>query len=203
MQKKIQQAIVLRSYLPYKQKLALFDYELGRIEIIAAKKKLFDRITHASLISYLAEEWNSFYRMHDYELSAVPESWAHTDIYFLHQLLELSMFFLPLHTPQADKLFELFMLLYQPCLLRTEKELFKKIFLCRFFALIGMYPDNSSFYSSSFFRLISEPIDIMLDVQMDKAQHAQLVQWIYECINIHPEAHHLKTSKFLKENGFS
>lgn len=189
------QAIVLRSFFPYKYKVILFDKELGKIEAVALYKRNFNRLMQGALIDCHKEEWNNIYRLQNIDLRAMPAPWVSKDILFLHHVLELSDLFLQQHN-NSHQIFELFMFLYENHTLEYEDIFLKKIFLARFFVLLGVNPEDTD-WDESFFNLISGPIDTMLDVQKDESFLNKLTVWLQGCTAIHPFAYRLKTMNFL------
>ena len=194
MNKKLHQGILLRTGSPYRKKILLFDYELGMIECVNTYGH--NRLVHGAFLYYARTPWHNLYRLHDIELIALPEKWVSDDLLFLHHIIELSTYFLTIQN-NAASLFNFFMNFYKPC---NEKnlELFKKFFICRFFSLLGVYPENSEDYDPLFFRLISGPIDSMLDASRDDVlTHKKVNEWLQGCMRVHPHADHLKTVNFL------
>ncbi len=190
--------IVLRNYFPQKKKVTILDTQLGKIDCVISQKS--ERILqHGALVQYRREAWHALYQLHDVELLETPAIWVQQDIYFLHHLLEISDFFLPSHS-NACQIIDLFKILY--CQLAIKNILFfKKAALCRFFALIGVCPDDAEKYDQFFFRLISAPIDIMLDVQDDVDLCKKMDRWLLGCIKTHPYADRLQTMHFFNYNG--
>ncbi|MGC2310913.1 MAG: hypothetical protein WA432_04795 [Candidatus Babeliaceae bacterium] len=195
MHEKVHIGIVLRSYFPSKHKIILFDDELGKIQAVCTLRK-FNALMHASLLWYIRKDWQTMHQITYYDLIALPDFWVLSDIYFMHHILELSMFFLPFHKNMAT-VYELFMSLYKPCRAHNIS-LYKKIFIYHFFSLMGVYPEEYSKYDPGLICLISKPDDIMLNVQDNDVLQAQLTQWIHECIKVHPQKDQFKTSNFLK-----
>jgi hypothetical protein len=192
---KIHTGIVLRSQLPEKQTLTLLDDELGKIQALCTPRK-YEPLLNASLLWYIRKPWRDRHTITFYELVALPDNWVVSDIYFMHHILELSMFFLPFHK-NVYQIYELCMFLYKPCFYE-KKSLYKKVFIYHFFSLLGIYPEDYSHYDSSLVDLISHPDDIMLNVQDDDFLHKQLSKWIEECMKVHPQKDQLRTSNFLK-----
>lgn len=187
--------IVLRSYVPYKNKLLLLDQQYGMIEVIFFQKSDALRITHGMLVRYTLHKQTRNYRCDDVAFIACPHKWVSDDIFFLHHVLELAAFFLS-YNQIMQEVFQLFSLLYKP-LVYDDIERFKKCFLCKFFVLIGICPDSYECFTPQFFRLISAPIDTMVNSQDDLLGHTQLARWLKGCIAVHPYGDRLKTTVFL------
>ncbi len=193
----VRRGIVLRSFMPYKHKVSLFEFSLGRIEGMLQNQHLLSKAMHGALVQFRVEEVQSFYRFHDFELIALPHPWVMEDIYFLHHLLELTDYFVPFGE-FSESLGLVFMYLFQecPCI---DRELFKKIIVAHFFVVLGVYPENVEFFPTSFFRLISGSVDSMLEATWDVQQVHMLTHWLESCIKVHPYAHQFKTVLFYEK----
>ena len=189
--------IVLRSYAPYQHKFVLLDRGMGMIDASIAKETRIPRIGHGMLISYTIMQNGKYYRLENVNLVAGPAKWVRDDIVFFHHTLELAQAFLSYHQVAQD-VFELFIRLYKP--LMIEKSLyFKRCFLCKFFMLLVVCPEDEASFSPSFFNLISSPLDIMVKSQSVFRDTTQISRWLQGCIAIHPDARNLKTMFFLTQ----
>ncbi len=193
----VRQGIVLRSFMPYKHKISVFESSLGRIEGMVSHPSVLEKALHGALVQFRVEEVQNFYRFQDFELIALPAAWVNDDILFLHHVLELTDFFVPLGE-FSQELGQLFCLLYAECPLNNV-ELFKRIFVCRFFLLLGIYPENAEMYEKDFFRLLSGSLDSMLEQAWDRTLLKNLNRWLEGCVQVHPYAHRLKTIAFLQK----
>lgn len=189
-----QEGIILRTYVPHKHKLSVLDSALGRIECVPQSAKMVHRLRHGSHITYTLRAWRHVYTIYDVDILSMPDYWAQHDLLFLHHVLELSLYFSPLHS-ECNSLFQLIMLLY------TSADTFcssfyKKVFLCKFFGILGVYPVEYK-RDIFLFRLISNPINSNFDTEVETIAEERLRRWILACIIIHPYAHKLKTLNFL------
>jgi hypothetical protein len=191
--------VVLRSHMPYEHKVVLLDRVMGMIDAIIVKKTQASRITHGMLISYSVVTRNERYQINDIVVLAGPAQWVKDDIVFFHHALELAHAFLSYHQTSLD-VFELFVRLYKP-LVYEDSKYFKRCFLCKFFMLVGICPDDESSFCPQFFNLISRPIDIMVKRQSAFSDTSQILRWLQGCIAVHPDAHSLKTIFFLTQMG--
>ena len=189
--------IVLRSYAPYQQKLVLLDRSCGMIDAFFFQRKMMGRITHGMLLRYTLREERGRHRLDDIVVLACPVAWVKDDIFFLHHVLELAHNFLSYHQAVGE-VFDLFMRLYKP-LSVTKNSFFKKCFLCKFFLLLGIYPNDETLFSSELFHLISGCIDTMVKSQSDFLDDAKISHWLQGCIAVHPAADCFKTTIFLTQ----
>ena len=192
------QGIIIQTYIPYQQKTILFDNSLGKIEVIMNKSITYERPILGALIEYMYQPWHHMHQLTTSAYISVPQPWV--DILFLHHLLEMSNYFLAFHC-DSNATFNLFMLLYRPSL-NVHSTYTKKLFMCRFFSSIGIYPSYLSSRDSHFLNLISGSIDIMLNIREDIYCEKKINRWLLECVHTHPYAHTFKTTHFITKNGY-
>jgi hypothetical protein len=191
------QAIVLKTYLPQKQKVCLLDAHLGKIMAVPHRQD----IGYGSLLVYFAREWqahNQLYMMQSIELIDMPLQLAADDILFLHHVLELCYFFLPLGHCNRH-IFHLVLFLYTSQHL-IQNSYLKKVFLFQFFSTLGLYPQEHKFQQAHFHYLASTSIDIIAQQAIDLMVESELDNWLLRCIEIHPCARSFKTVHFLHSN---
>lgn len=185
-----QSGIVLKRFFSKTRKISLLDQQAGKIDCIPST----ENICLGAIILYSKKE-NSRGLINDIETIALPMHLAQQDILFLHHLLELCYYFLPLETPLPE-IFALIEFLYtvedKPLTLTQ-----KKLFLIKFFALLGIYPDDKKFRTPQFYRIASEPIDIMLYQGLDLMDEQYLNDWLLSCVRHHPDMDTFKTMRFL------
>lgn len=187
-------AIVLKTYLPQKYKLCVLDDTLGKVMTVPNRED----IGYGTLILYHAREQQFIYFMHGIEIIDLPLILAKEDILFVHHVLELCYFFVPVGV-RVPRLFQLLTnLYYSPALLHTN--ISKKLFLFQLFACLGLYPEGAHFQTPYFHQLsiasidnfALQPIDLMIEQELD--------EWLLECIARHPCTHNFKTIHFLQNN---
>jgi hypothetical protein len=189
------QGIILRNCHARTHKVVVFDEQRGKIEGIPSKGRQSPCL-QGSLMRYRAEEWHRHYILHDLELLEIPASWVADDIGFLHHILELAQHFVP--PLQINKeFFDFFVMIYKT-LSYDSKQLLraKKVFLCKLFVTLGMYPQLESQQDKILFCLISSDPDIMLKDHyplLDK----KMSTWLYDCLQTHVGTTRLKTLDFL------
>lgn len=186
-------AIVLKTYLPQKYKLSLLDDDLGKIMAVPNRM----HIGYGALIHYHARIQNGLYFMHSIDIIDLPFALAKEDILFVHHVLELCYFFVPLGC-QTPRLFELIMLLYSSSVLKHDTV--KKIFLFRLFACLGLYPEDQKFNTPYFHHLALAAVDIIMVQPLDMVVEQALDEWLLSCIALHPCTHNFKTVHFLSKN---
>lgn len=187
-----EKGIVLKKYLPKKNKLCIFDYSLGKIFCITGIKNAFDKIAAGFLVEYSRTAYNMLYSVESLEIINAPFIIAKNDIFFLHHVLELCYYFIP-ENCSSKQIFDLIYFLLNFAQI-SEYPLYKKIFLMRLFAYIGMYPQDERLQSSCVYQLLYGPLDTAHDsLILSKDEHKALNYWLLDCINIHPQRNQFKT----------
>jgi|GEM_PF-734296 len=195
----IRQGVVLRFHAPYRFKVSLLDAALGRVEAIFSAPSIFKSLVHGGLISYRLELWRDVYRISDVELLATPAAWVSSDILFLHHVLEMAAAFIQEHN-RCPAVGKLFMKLYDAAPAESNIAFTRRLFLGKFFALLGVYPDDALAKENiSLFQLFSvEQDDLIIDVSRVSELDKKLPQWLMNCITTHPRAHTFTTVEFVR-----
>lgn len=171
--------IIIRSFLPVKQKIVVLSKQHGIHHLIC---RMSSGCVHGGLIEWQEKRRSEQFFLVNYELVALPDRWAADDIVFLHSVFQLVHACIPVAS-NPEGMFEHLLLLYKSAL-HENREFYKKVFLCRFFSLLGLYPEYPQQYDEKFLCLISAPIDIMLSEQemlLDKNVDA----WVRGCVRTH------------------
>lgn len=150
-------------------------------------------LTRGALVSYLPIARNIGYAAENIEILATPQSWVTHNIIFLHHLIELIDFFIPDHS-DAEEIFILMLCLYRS----IDDELldisfFKKFFLCKFFMMIGIYPEPRTLDDKQLLAFLGVQTTQILELQKYVFIEKKMIQWLRECILLHPHADRLKT----------
>jgi hypothetical protein len=191
-----QSAGIVLKIFPQHHKITLLDQDLGVIEVVSDLSLKVKRLCNGAHIVYVLQRQKNRYFLSAVDFIQVPFDWARHDILFLHHVLELTHYFLPPKSPQAD-IFHLIRILYASKARSTS--LFKRLFLIRFFIFLGMYPEDEELLERMM-KIIEEPVDgigqeiVHLDVKHIDA-------WLLSCIRLHPYNELFKTSHFLTHQG--
>ncbi len=185
--------IVLKNYFPKKCKLSLFDSKIGKI---AAVPPVGNHIAVGSMIEYSITHQTSCSFLYAVDVHDVPFHLAKDDILFLHHVLEICYYFIPMKSHSAE-LFMLLRILYTHDVWLHAKEI-KKFFLLKLFVLLGLYPEDKKFKIPSFHRLINVPFIQMIDEKIEHYNEHTIDEWLQACIASHPIAHKFKTTHFLE-----
>ncbi|MDP3889214.1 MAG: hypothetical protein Q8Q25_01570 [bacterium] len=185
--------IVLRRYQPTSNKIALFDQKLGRIDGIFFESEMI----LGSLLNYFLKKRADNYFLDNYEIIDMPLAIARLDLLFVHHVLELCYYFIPLGST-SDNVFSLLMLLYTKDYVWTS--LIKKIFLFKLLTIIGFYPEHPLLHKASMQYLLIMPIDKIVEEQINLDCEKDLHNWLRFCMAHHPSIDCFKTMSFLNES---
>ena|SRR5271156_6042540 len=186
--------IVVKRYFPQKQKIVLFDDELGKITCVPPH----DRISLGTLLQYEIQERKPVAFIYDVELIAMPLDGLEMDILFVHHVLEVCYYFIP-ENSTATEVYDMMMLLFtkQSCI---RHPFFKKIFLLKLFTLLGIYPDRTAPLDALVHKLLVDPLEILIRSDATDELERRLTKWLRDCMIMHPCIEYFKTVHFLDEN---
>lgn len=189
--------IVLKRYLPKKQKISILDDRLGRIEASIRDKRLLETFWPGMELMYVPTMGIGVYTLEQPFLVAAPFSSAQQDIHFLHHILELSYYFLELHDV-TDQIFLLvqFVCLHNDSLSYEQKSMIIGKFLWQLRHDIEMLQGQETLQ-----RLLALPLESMLKETVDPRAHAYIVSWMRRAILGHPQRAYFKTISFILETG--
>jgi len=183
--------IVLHRFFPQKNKIALLDNVLGRIDGIIR----YDTTMLGALISYEVEHKNTAYFVQRICTEDAPLALARTDILFVHHVLELCYHFIPIGSC-VDGIFELLQVLYMPYASDFSTQS-KKIFLFKLLATLGIHASVQVYAVDLFDRLILMSIDTIGYEQLDLESEKKLDTWLLYCMSEYANIDALKTMQFL------
>lgn len=187
-------AIILKKLHPYEPRVALLDQKKGRLNARGIKQSFIE----GSIIEYSAEIKYGTLFIQSSEYLYMPLSWAVHDILFLHHVLEICYRFIPLESC-VDGIFDLLCLLF-----KNEQSEWKisakKMFLCRLFLLVGMYPQTNFIKTKIAMSLLYISMEDMIQLKIDKNDQLLMDRWLIECISKHHLGFDFKTIGFLTES---
>lgn len=191
--------IVLKRYMPKKQKISLLDARLGRIEAVIRDERLIEMVWPGMELSYIPVEGAGVHFLDYASLIAAPFVSAQQDIGFLHHILELSYYFLELNDVTA----EIFSLVHFTCVATEELTYEQKImvigkFLWQLRQDVEMLRERNDLQ-----RLLALPLEGMLNETVRNEEIISLVKWIRHAILCHPQRTYFKTIGFILNSGAS
>ena len=211
--------IVLKNY---GSKVVLFEEQRGRFTALVHAssfaygfmlyRKLGADSSHAELVikagtcvSYTMQNGQSYRSgyavLQELEIELVPLVQARKDIYFLHDLLELCLYFIPEGTTEPE-IFWFIMEVLKNFENYLDLTMQKKI-LGKLFAHIGVYPREScgEYWGRNYTQeclqeyvkeLLKTPIDKLLLQDLSKDAENILDQWLLWCIQSHHQSRYFK-----------
>lgn len=114
---------------------------------------------------------------------------VHTDVLFVHQVIEVIEHCMPYHLAH-ENLFNELLLLYT---IHEKDDWMKQIILARIFFLIGMYPDMDVMSHSSFEQIIKTSLSVIQSENFDIDFKENVGLWVRACIVQHKQHTTFKT----------
>ena len=186
-------AIVLRNEYPERLRMLLFDENRGIVSCWSDRMDL----AVGSLIDYSCAESGTGYSAQAINVHALPCCGQLSDLLFFHQVVEICVQFIP-EGSEAKDLFALLLFLYdQKRFISLQNDFLKKVFLCKIFIILGIWPAGKKFQNSFFYRIASESIDNLLGLSIELKDECVLNDWLQMCIAMHPHARDFKTWQFV------
>lgn len=175
------EAIVLRHS---DKRVALLSRDFGRIDVLRFPKKGPSKLSCGAVISFGYKRGNRGWKiLQNDELEYLPLIWARQDIYFLHYLLEICYFFIPVGSGGRS----VFLLLEQVYrnfqIFENVKD--KKIALCKLLIHLGVCPEDQRIQSYAHI-LLEIPIDKIGITDLELVLEGVLDEWLTWCIESHP-----------------
>lgn len=170
-------------------KTLLLDQRQGMIACRLAR----EHISLGSCIEYSIEQKRTVLVIHDIDIIAMPSISHSFDVLFVHQVLDICASCIPIRSHTAG-IFEHVLYLYeQQSTMIDNINLFKKIFLCKLLALLGLFPEGGSHSHAFFHGLITMPLDKLYTVTKLPKKEQDIEQWLHSCIATHGGQKRLKT----------
>ncbi|NRB21318.1 hypothetical protein HRU45_01070 [Candidatus Dependentiae bacterium] len=186
--------IILRTYFPGKQKIALLDRKKGKFDAVPPDENM----SPGMIIVYnLPLSYSGCPFLSDVEIIEAPMALAKNDILFLHHLLELCYYLIPYGICDTF-IFDLVYRAYESLERKKAHNMrYKFLVLFKLLAEVGMYPEDKTYHTPYYYKLAKGPIENGdLDIINDDVEHA-LNKWVYTCLSSHPCFGNLKTVHFL------
>lgn len=191
--------IILKSFKG-KNKLSLLDEHQGKMNVfVTSGWKNIKNLQPGMIIVYTVRTLSHSFVLEAVDIQAMPFFFARNDIFFLHHLLELCYYFLPIGS-SAERIFYL---LYECIEVQHNfwQPLHKKVFLWKFFALLGMYPEDMDIERNFFYCLIQKSVIEIVEMKIDDKMIKIFDTWLWQCITSHPQQARFKTIDLLRNNG--
>ncbi len=173
-----------------RKRTVLLDRSDGKIEAFLTRD-----VCAGSVISYQKNIFNNMYFISEVNIEYIPLSLAFHDILFLHHVLELCYYFIPVGSC-IEGLFEVFEWIY----LHSDEILsdkVKKYAVAKLLVTLGLWPEKYKITTEKIYKLVRAPIDSIRLQDIDLANERELEQWLRFCILQHPCSSKLRTMAFL------
>jgi len=187
--------IVLRNYEPKSSKIALIDKLLGRVDGVV----LSSTVCVGSLLHYDVKPGKGVYLLEQVSIDDLPLALARSDLLFLHHVLELCYYFIPIGSCIAG-IFELLEFLYTVDYSTCDEQA-KKLYVLKLLASIGMYPEVPKKHEQIIGQLLAVPVDMLVHTTLDETQQKIVHDWLCWCVADHPYIEQFNTMRFLMKNG--
>lgn len=180
----VRRGIVIRSFLPERNKCLLFEKDEGLNTFYLPAKASTLRLAHGAILTGESPQ-NRPQQLQQIQLIAMPALWARADIYFLHQILDLAARFLHPGLP-AFETWSVLRKLYGPLPRVGVDESYKACLLAEFLLSLGILPEEDEEDAQiDPHILISQLQAAMVNEQDVRASVAQLMRWIDRCLALH------------------
>jgi len=207
--------IVLKSFLPNSHKICLLTHTHGKMNFIlrpSSVNRVFSPGTILSLFFYPSSHSASILKK--FAVESVPIEQAKRSLYWLHHILEICYYFVPLASPSTD-IFETvrycFFLEKQISAFGSDHRLVQRACLVRLLKLIGFYPGGENHVFDDLFECV---VAVSLDsTNFEKVRSVETLlsdishsmiekidRWVLICLQTHPCIAKFKTISFLKNS---
>ena len=208
--------IILRHFSSSDCKVAALTQTMGKIILVALNDRQIQRMHNGSVVTAtLVHKHQALYRATDLEIVSTPLPTIPDDIYWLHHLLELSYFFLPLHD-QATKHF----FILSSCLIFIRNHIhhydgwhsLKFFCIAMFLMHIGFNPPEHlerslRTFSDTLFSFIDFDEKQKIECLSSQLENfpsiflSELKTWLITCIQSHPRIQMFKTLGFMYQSS--
>lgn len=152
-------------------------------------------------IEYRVKKQSSWIIFEDVDLIAWPNVSTIDDLLLLHQALEICLYCMP-QGSLTEGVFEHIFYLYEGHIEQfSNSAFFKKIFLCKLFLMLGLYPEDKRFHSRFFEQLTTKSFDKLWCQPAIIANEKEIDEWLMMCIAIHVPTYRLKAMQLDKLIG--
>ena len=188
--------IIIKKHFPERLKISLLDESYGHIGVVPSSWQWASYASVGALVSYdLYSECDVFF-VKNIELISVPILKNEMAIVFLHHILEICYFCLPIHGGQQ----ECFQFLIY-CITQLEQitgiAVAQRLLLAKLLFLIGQYPHDIDKLMIS--KILYEPCEELVMMALDREQQKELELFIYQCVQSHPYGRLVRTVNFLSQ----
>ena len=194
---------ILKRFFPQQKKISLLTRSKGKIILLFKKDKVCQALWPGMLISCEPIEYGNYYFVNSVEVISEVSSQQQYDIYWVHHLLELFYYFIPLADP-SDRLFDQFerylTILNHQAIQASIQLILKQLCIVHFLCSMGSYamPQGLRYALA----LLSSPDVCLNDVEKEIINFCsydvnRINRWIMSCLRKHPSFRSFKTVSFM------
>jgi len=177
------------------RRLSLLCKKRGRIERYFYLQKPWMKLSSGSLVKYVdGQKKGNVFNVESLSVEYVPLFCARKDIAFLHAFLEICNFFIP--EESGGSLFYTFLISIYKHFTRFDCLYLQKRVLCKALSHLGVCPEYEKFYPYLHI-LLEIPIDNLATTDIQLLEEEILDQWLFWCIDSHPQGKWFKAMPFL------
>ncbi len=188
--------IIIRKHFPQKIHLSIIDEQYGHLSVIPSSWQWASYASVGAIISYeLVEEPYNFF-VKQVELLMVPSYQNELVLLFMHHLVEICYFCLPVQSGKTE-CFDLLLYIIRSLDQFSSCAHVQKLLLAKLLFIIGQYPiDVEQLTVSS---LLYRHHEELVRFALTHEQRKEIEIFIYQCIKAHPYGRLLKTVNFLSQ----
>jgi len=190
--------IIIKKHFPKRLKISLLDEFHGHIGAVPASWQWASYAITGAIVSYDLHIENDLYFIKNIELVSVPVYKNDSAILYLHHVLEICYFCLPVHSGQQE-CFQLLAYIIDILEHITTIPTTQKILLAKLLFLIGQYPHDVEQLSIS--NILHQPCEKLVNLTLDHNGQKEVELFIYQCVQSHPYGRLLRTVNFLSQVG--
>ncbi|MFH1831831.1 MAG: hypothetical protein ABH827_03420 [bacterium] len=138
---------ILKRYLPHKQKICALTFAHGKINIVIPQKALCEKLWPGMMVAMPLQETPNNYTASQGDIIYSPLIESKEDLFWLHHLLELCYYFLPINdqTPEIyNHVCNYFSLLTYRKYFKNYDILIQKLCIAHFLSLTGLYENSQA-----------------------------------------------------------
>lgn len=186
--------IIIRKHFPQRMRISILDEFQGHLSVVPASWQWASYASAGAIIVYELVEENESYFIKQIELVAVPSYSDEHLLFFMHHLLEICYFCLPVQGGKTECFELLWYIIHSLDELKNSPGL-QKLLLAKLLFIMGQYPTEIEQLSISSF--LHQPYTELVLLSLTHEHKKELEIFIYQCIKFHPYGRLLKTVNFL------
>jgi len=190
--------VIIKKHFPKCLKISLLDEVYGHINAVPSSWQWASYASAGALVSYDLYSEHDVYFVKNIELITIPLYRNESTMNFLHYVLEVCYFCVPLHGGQYE-CFQHVLYIMQVLEHIANESVTQKLLLAKLLFIIGQYPQNVEQLTIS--AILNKTSEELLAVHLDRVHQKELELFIYQCVQSHPYGRLLHTVNILSQVG--